>query len=170
MRLALPLLLATALAAATPASAEIRTDHDPGARFTGRTTFAWQDSKGLAQFREDEPFLEKAVQAALRKELESKGLRLVESGDADLLVTYRETTKERMSVLEDPDFLPRRSWCPDVHVQHYDEVTYIIDVSDGATKELMWRGWVSEPQAAPERMKQQAARLIAKLMKRYPPG
>lgn len=170
MRFATPLLAAVVAVAAATASADIRSDHDPEARFTGRATFAWQDSPGLAQFREDEPFLEKSVQAALRRELESKGLRLVEPPDADLLVTYRVTTKERMNVREDLDHLARPSWCHDVHVRQYDEVTYIVDVSDGATKQLMWRGWASEPQAAPDRLKQQAARLIAKLMKRYPPG
>lgn len=167
-----PALLAIAsLAIALPAAARVRVEHDPEARFDGRATFAWKQTEGLAKFREDEPFLDKHLRAAITRELTAKGLRLVEgSGPADLLVAYRAAVRQRLDVVVDDDWFPRRSWWhDDVEIRSFDEITYTVDVADGATGEPMWRGSASEPEAAEGRVQRQVDRLMKRLFRRYPP-
>ena len=166
----LPLLLLLLLSTATAAAARVRIEHDPKADFTGRATFTWKATAGLAKFREDEPFLEKYLREAITRELQAKGLHFVEAAPADLLVSYRAVVRQRLEVVDDPDWFPRRPWWhDDLDVRSFDEVTYTVDVADGASGEPMWRGSAAEPEAAEGRAQRQIDRLMGRLFRKYPP-
>lgn len=163
------LAIVTLAVAAGSAGARVRVESDPDARFEGRTTFAFKGGDAAAKFREDEPFLDKDLRRVITEQLQAKGLRLVE-GQADLLVAYGATTQQRLDVREDPCFHPRRWWCDDdIEIRSYDEITYTVNVHDGPSGELMWRGRASEPEAREGRVTRQVERLVKKLLTRYPP-
>lgn len=166
------------LLGATSLRAEIRVERDPEADFSGRTSWAWHETAASTRLREQEPFLEKHLRAAVTAGLAEEGLSPVdldpaagsEGKSASLLVSIDGVLRQRLAVSEQPDWHPRLGWWDeDTHVRSYDELSVTIDLRDGATQVILWRGKASEPQAAEGRTQRQVERMVKRLLNRYPP-
>lgn len=75
-----------ALAVASCAPYQVRTDYDEEISFTAFRTFAWMDS-AARQDDERNPFLERRIRRAVELVMRERGLTMASASDADLLVT-----------------------------------------------------------------------------------
>ena len=130
-------------------------EQDSTARFTGYRTYAWvaPDTSGpVSNPILDSQILEGRIQRAVAADLKQRGYTpAADPAQADFLVTYHTTSQEKV---EDSgvgfgfgivDAFPHGFGTVMVAppVQTREEGTLMLDVIDGKTKRLVWRGWTS---------------------------
>ncbi len=128
---------------------EITSDFDPSAKFGAYKTFAWEPKpqKITGNPRLDNPLLEKRVKAAVEKELIAKGFSLVSDAEPDFFLAYHVALDEKVSVSSMNNYYgyaPGWGWnyayAGGVDVYQYEQGALMIDIIDGATHQLVWRG------------------------------
>lgn len=145
--LALALLLLTACASRPPH------EFDESASFAQYATFAWlppthsKEDVSISHPVLDSPLLAGRVKQAVTSKLREKGFQPVEA-DPDFFVTYHTAQGEReyrgsYLQLGFGRFGPRlgSAIAVDMWPRSFKEGTLIIDIVDGGTGELVWRGW-----------------------------
>jgi hypothetical protein len=156
MRRVLTLISITSIAALAagcltlmPVSSHVQ----PGVNFTHYRTYAWGPADALPVTDErlrDNPFFVDDVHGAIDTELARRGLVGVTSERADLLVHYHAAVTGRVEV--DPRELPNGpGQSPPMSdcfgdkciptVTGYEAGTLVIDITETATRRLIWRGW-----------------------------
>jgi hypothetical protein len=121
-------------------STQVRTDHDPNARFSRYRTFALSQgqvvNEGLIDQRDT--LIKDRINSALKDELTQKGLEPTNL-NPDLIVTYTagaRTMDELTSYWGDTyAYTPM----PYQWATEYREGTLVIDVIDANTNKLVWR-------------------------------
>ena len=156
----------------------VMTDHDPSADFGALHTYAWRTGPqtGVGDPRFDSPLIDKRVRAAVDRMLASKGYRMAAPGSsADFVVGYEAVIREKTSVQTINRWSGYRAggWGgSQTYTYDYDEGTLLIDVSNPATKELLWRGsatGVVDPQASPEKREQRINDAVERMLADFPP-
>ena len=215
---------AVAMALASCAPYQVRTDYDESVSFSTKRTFSWMDSTRTRSRdeRETNPFLERRVKRAVESVMAERGLSLVDASRADVLVTafiiepepyQRRTTRGSFAVgtLCGPSvsiwfgprypygFSRRRSpwtfsgpfwmspwgyacsyrigygygWFPIYEPPGRRLAgTLVIDVLDGETHELLWRGTAEGALIDPRRSDQsqeEIDRIVREVLTRFPP-
>ena len=141
MSVALVATLAAACAVAITAGA----DFEPDADFTGYTSFRWDepDARPTGDPRlESNPFFSERLHDAIQRELEMRGILLDGSGPA-LEVHHHATVRDRVEVY-DVDLAAGYAQPvdrPGTRVIQYEEGTFLVDIADARTREVVWRGW-----------------------------
>jgi hypothetical protein len=161
-------------------SVTVKTDYDREYDFATFKTYRWAADKEINPNDQlaKAPLIYKRVQNAIDKELQAKGMKMVESGDADLVIVAHAGTKERMQVHNtgghyggwyDPYWGP---YGGTTQVSYYEEGTLVIDLVAWEKKELAWRGMgtailkdIDDPEAVTEYINN----WVAKILKEYPP-
>jgi hypothetical protein len=175
------------------AAVQIDSEYDKSADFTRLKTFRWVDGPpvGIGDPRVDDTVLQARVHLAVNRELEVKGLRRVDSGDADVLVNYYVSVEEKMTgerVNDKYGYSPGDGWtqgarqgwswglgaydAPSVPTTYYEEGSVIIDLVDPATKRLIWRGsarTVVDLDNDDEVRRQRLNEAIQRIFTQYPP-
>ncbi|HKK18362.1 MAG TPA: DUF4136 domain-containing protein, partial [Opitutales bacterium] len=120
------------------------------------------------------PIVDRRIERAIHRELTAKGFEPV-SADPDFRVTFNTVTKTRTEI---NDFGPppfrrypyygyggRR-----LHVDEYEEGTFLIDIIDSASKQLVWRGayvkrlgWSAPDEA-------EVQKIVSSILVGFPPG
>lgn len=132
----------------------------------------------------ENPLVYKRVQAAVNKQLRTKGYRLGGSKTADFIVYAHAGVKKRktyhhsfgVSVPFGPYMWYRPWWGPYggyTYVSYYDEGSLVIDIIDARTKDLVWRGVatrVVRDYRTPEDMQRDINEAVAKILETFPPG
>ena len=149
-------LLGAALVVAGCASGpRVRAERDPGVDFSRYRTFAFADPLGTDRAGY-ETLVSGYLKAATQRELEARGLRLVEA-DPQLLVNFNGRLNEKLRTTTMPSssisFAYGRggyysyrtglytTWpLYDTQVQSYTEGTLNIDVIDAERKQMIWEG------------------------------
>jgi hypothetical protein len=119
---------------------KVKVSSDPACDFSKYKTYAW-DKGTLAN-----PIIQQYIVAAVDKEMAAKGLRKVEN-DADLMLTTLTATESDLTVTNP-------SWAPGLNsiatgipsssqAWAVTKGTLMIDMSDGKTKNGVWRGIAS---------------------------
>ena len=161
-------------------SVTVKTDYDREYDFAKFKTYRWANEKEINANDElaKAPLIYKRVQDAVDKELLAKGLKLVETGDVDLVVVAHAGIKERMQVHNtgghhggwyDPYWGP---YGGTTHVSHYEEGTLVLDIVAWEKKELAWRGMgttILKDIDDPEQVTEYVNNWVAKILKEYPP-
>ncbi len=155
----IPLLLA--VTAALPA---VKVESYEEAGFDEFATYAW--IQGTPARREG---LEQAIRTAVELELESRGLQQVDQG-ADLLVATH-ASREGTAGLDPKAFVyggaPWKGWTDHGPI----EGALLVDLVDGKSKQLLWRGLsTSKVPASTVKAEKKAVKLIRKMFREYPPG
>ncbi len=160
-------LLATAglLACAT-----VRTtvDFDPAADFSRYRTYRWIAAKEPIE----NEIVQKRLEAAIDRQLLAKGLT---PGDpADLLVSiHARLTRETVFRTTGWGYF-RGPWRGDIVETHPEEIpigTLVVDLVDGRSNTLVWRGVarrVLDPEATPEQRARNADETASRLFADYP--
>jgi hypothetical protein len=180
----------SALAALGCASTlHVRTDYDPAVNFKQYSTYSWHDGTPAK-----DPFTDKKILAAVDAQLAKKGLRKVDTG-GDLVVTYHAQSGQHvdLNTVYTTDSWGPYGWGRYGPYGRYwygrpwgysgygvttarttaDTVTtgtVIIDLLDGKTHQLVWRGIGSdELNGDPKDLDASINAGAEKLFKDYPP-
>jgi Domain of unknown function (DUF4136) len=167
------------LALGSALAQDVRYNFDRQADFSKFKTYKWVPLKDAAPLDE---LVEKQIVQALDQQLEQKGLKKVDSDDADLYIGYQ------VSVKEETEFTTYSTWGSgpgwyggwygprsSVTTAETSVVkigTLVLDVFDSAHHDLIWRGEVSktiDSKAKPDKQTKNLNKAVAKLLKNYPP-
>lgn len=178
---------AAALTLAACAGTRVATDYDPEASFQSLETFAWLEptSADVEDPLLDSALLTRKVASSVARTLLERGYSRTDSAaDADFLVTYHTSSREK---LRDRGGLSvgiglGRGWYPGYRgsvflgdhyfprIESYQEGALIIDVLDGRTRELIWRGWIKSPVDARNYTNEAIDAAVREILDRFPPG
>ncbi|HEV7165385.1 MAG TPA: DUF4136 domain-containing protein [Gammaproteobacteria bacterium] len=131
-------------------------EQDSAAQFTGYHSYAWVSPSLAGPVRDpilDSQILEDRVQRAVAADLKTRGyLAAPAAGSADFLVTYHTVSKQKIESggagmgFGFVDAFPRGFGGAVIMappVESREEGTLMLDVIDGKSKRLVWRGWTS---------------------------
>ena len=152
------------------AAQSIQTDFDRAFDFSKLKTFAF-----VSQARRPNdplavnPINERRVHAAIDSQLVARGYVEDTSGQPDFLVADHAATRNRVN-LQEWGYGPGRWGNRRIDVNEYTEGTLVIDVVDGASKQLVWRGSASgtiAPKEADKKIKKAVAKLVGPIRQRH---
>lgn len=146
---------------------DVNTDYDHDVDFSKYKTFAWVASKSPT-----EGFADKRIKQAVEQQLKGKGLQPSAGATPDLYIVYKVGVKQSTSAPE-PDF----HYNPDRLDDHSSsaqvvslEGKLVVDLVDGARKELVWRGTaVAEVSEESAKNKEKIEKAVNKMFKKFPP-
>ena len=151
-------------------------DYTPDVNFNAYSSFTWDepDARPIGDPRlENNPFFDERLHAAIEREFADRGIRPGAEGPA-LVIHHHATVREQVDVYE----LDRAAgyemdqYGPGTQVIQYEVGTFLVDVADARTKDLIWRGWarldVGEALADPATMERQINEAIGKMFEEFP--
>ncbi len=150
---------------------------DPSADFSRLTTFDWGPADALpaGDPRLDaNGFFQDHMQGAVERQMLLKGYeRAGEQQAVDLRIHFHAVIRQRLNV---DDIDARRGYCSGRDcggsVSEFEEGTLIVDVMDGRTNRLVWRGWaqqaVGDALENQDRLAQRIDRAVTGLMAALP--
>lgn len=145
-------ILALSLAACSP---RIYVEQEAGARFSGYHSYAWVNPPPGPVHDPilDSQILETRVQRAVEADLKARGFEpAADAASADFLVTYHTLSRQKIDSSGSSfsfgivDAFPRGFGTVVVggpQVESREEGTLMLDVIDGKSKRLAWRGWTT---------------------------
>lgn len=169
--------LALSLAGCAP---RIYTEQDDQASFGGFHSYAWlapTPGKNVKDPILDSQILEGRVHRAVTAELKNRGFdEVAADANPDFVVTYHTSSKEKIESTGPSfsfgfvDAFPRGFGAVAVpvggDVQSREEGTLMLDVIDGKSKRLVWRGWtkgwVSQDSYTDEAVRSAVQQILAK--------
>ena len=160
-------IVCAALCALSCSGVTVGYDYDTGVDFSGFKSYAWQE---IARTIEMNDLVVKRVQAAVNRELQTKGFRL--SPDRpDFCITMHVRTRQRVAVTDWGG--PYRWWgYGGIDAREYEEGVLIIDFLDARNDELVWRGiatGVVDPDLDPVRRTAEINNAVARILEKFPP-
>jgi Domain of unknown function (DUF4136) len=177
-------IMTTAVTSALAQKVNVEYDHQ--ATFTSYHTYRWGKNKGqLPDAGEDSQ-----VKSAIDQQLQAKGLRLVNSKPADLVVTYQATVDSQgqqvNTYLDDDDLGLGPGWgwgggwgwgwgdfgptYATSTISNLKNGDLLIDMVDPAKKKIVFRAYSSGTfQTNPIKEDQQMAKAVDKIFKQFPP-
>jgi hypothetical protein len=174
MKLAMPAaVLFTAACATVPMRAG--SDFEPGFDFTQYTSYAWAepDDRPIGDPRlENNPFFVHRLHSAIHWELATRGIEYEPEGPS-LTVHHHAVVREQVEVYEaEPTAGVSTEYGADTEVFQYEEGTFLVDIADTQTGEVIWRGWarldLSTALDNPQEMRDQIDRAIGKMFETFP--
>ena len=138
-------------------------------------TFRWAPANDRATGDprlDNNPFFHRSVQTAVDNELAKRGFEKTTSETADLVVEYYAKVTQRVERGGAADLVYRS--CTDCKPYVYDSGSLMIDLVDGRTRALLWRGWaegdigglIDNQSSLEERVGQAVARILERLPRR----
>jgi len=160
-------------------------DYKPSITFTEMKTFAWKHAKQrkTGDVRIDSPFNDERIRAAVDKALTEKGY-ILSSERPDVYVSYDYSIRSKIASTSNGPVIGfgfgtggRNSAMgfgvsTGNDVGQYDEGQLVIDLTDGITDDLLWRGTSTsrvDIQAAPERTSLLFYKMVEKNLAQFPP-
>lgn len=165
--------------------AQVKSDYDKNADFTGYKTYSfegWQKDSD----KQLNDFDKKRILDALKSEFDARGMTLVTSG-ADAAIALYVVLDKKTSTTAYTDFMgglgygPRMGWGMGVggmgmgsatttySDNDYTEGTLVVDMYDASGKKLIWQGTsTSVVNEKPEKRDKTIPKQIGKLMKQFP--
>ena len=119
-------------------------DIEPGYDFTGYTSYVWDepDARPTGDPRlDDNPFFMHRLHAAIHWELATRGIAY-DPEDPALKVHHHASVRDRVDVYEaDVGAGYTSEYGQGTQVIQYEEGTFLVDIADARTNEIVWRGW-----------------------------
>jgi len=164
---------AVSLIAATAWSAQqVQTDFDHQANFTQYKTYSWQEIKP------GDSLWDSRIRNAVDAQFEAKGLSQVADG-GDITIVAIKTSQTQRTLQTFYDGLGG-GWRwrgfggfgeSTTTEQDYKEGTLVIDLYDGKTRQLIWRGSTESVLSdKAEKNEKNLDKGVAKMFKNFPPG
>jgi len=162
-------------------SVSIDSDFDHTVDFSRYKTFAWFDHTG-AEHQPQRPnrIVDTRIHRAVAADLISKGFTQTAPEKADFLITYFTSTEKKLQVYHSGygyGYGPWGGWwgpygyggMPMTHISQYDVGTLIIDIIDGGSHDLVWRGMIQKALSGNEGSEQKVHDFIADVLEAFPP-
>lgn len=184
MKKTLALLAAGILLAACESGPKIRANTDAGANLSSYKTYTWFSQMGTDRGGVSTP-LTSYFKESVRREMDARGYKFVEGGDADLMVNFSTNSKENVDIRSTPvsmgvgygGYYGYRGgmyggWATtsDVETVRYRVGTANIDVVDAKLKKLVWEG-IAEGKLTDKAMKDPRATVslvVTEIFKQFP--
>ncbi|MCP4466466.1 MAG: DUF4136 domain-containing protein [Halieaceae bacterium] len=179
----LTLVLLASLAACS--GIPVSTDYDTSQNFSQLKTYAWikPKKKLLIDPLVDNDLMDNRIHRAVEQRLAAQGFQKA-TGDegADFFVSYYVSAQEKISVSSfQSSYGYYPCWGPcygpaysnDVWIRQYTEGTFMIDIIDPASDQLMWRGIADRrlsPSATPQECDLMVDSIVDAILSRFPPG
>lgn len=173
-------LLATMSAiVAACATLTAHSDFDSATDFSAYRTFAMvepaaDDIAAPSQDIVDSPLIERRVADALRRGLSAQGLLEVAAEAADLRVAFSIGSRRAVEITTYPDGPWPRRWRTDhwerVSARIYTEGVLVVDLIDAGTRQLVWRGWVTDAVSSRSDIDAEVRRAVAAILAQFPPS
>ncbi len=169
LRISIIFLFATTLP--TTVLASVTVDFDKSADFSKYESFAWK--KGTPA---KDALMEKRIRDAVEQELQANGLTQVETAPDLYVVTHASSKTERHVQVDNLGYAGygRRGWYPhgptSVNVYEIPIGTLMVDLVDGKTNELVWRGLAEKTLSdKPQKVAKLIYKVVKKMFKKFPP-
>jgi len=177
----LALLAAALVLTACESGPKIRANSDPAANFASYKTYAFMDKLGTDRGGVATP-LTSYFKESVRREMDARGFRYLEGGDADLLVNFSANAQEKVDVRSTPapvygGYYGYRAgvyggWYggTDVDTVRYKVGTANVDLVDARRKQLVWEG-IAEGKLSDKVMKDPrgaVSLVVAEMFKQFP--
>ena len=160
-------VLLAALFLSFPGTASAQTvavDYDRGVDFSKFKSYSWGESQPTQN-----PLVDKRIVTAIDGELASKGWTR-DTTAPGAIVVYQAALKEDRQLVGWSSG-PRWSGMGTVRTEKILTGQMVVDVYDAATKQLIWRGIVSDAVSdKPETNEKRLQAAVTKLFKRFPPS
>ena len=150
-------------------------DYDRNRDLAVYTSYRWEEPSenptGDPRL-DDNPFFIHRLHAAIHWELATRGIGYEAEGP-EITVHHHATVRDRVDVYEsDPQSGYRSEYGEGTQVLQYEEATFLVDIADARTNDVIWRGWASldlrRALEDPESMRQQIDEAIAKMFESFP--
>ena len=190
-RLRVSLGMVAVFASAGCATLQVERDYDREVSFEELETYTLIEQAGtsIGHPAVSSPLVDRRIRAAIERELDAMGFRQATSGDADFKIAAHVVAEERVDVATFDrygysNYGYRRFGHPLYYgyggpgiitrdyVREYVEGTLILDIIDGDTNELIWRGWSSKALAhepRPEKVDEYVFEAVGKILEGFPP-
>lgn len=153
-------------------SGNVKVDYDHTVYFLKYRTFSFADVKT------DNPFFEKRIEDAVTHDLQAKGLQLVPSdGDLQLTAVGAVQNRQFYQTFYNPRFgyywwgwpgYP--GYATTTRRVHYQVGTLVLDMYDGHSRHLVWRGIAANGvTASPRENTKRLYQAINDMLKHFPP-
>ena len=175
---ALSLCLVMALAACAP---RVYVEQDNSVKLNGLRTFAWVSPPigPVSNPILDSQILEERVQRAVVADLTARGFTQVAADQSpDFTVTYHTVSKEKLESSGASFAIGFGGYYPygfgnvvvpvGPNVQSRDQGTLMLDVIDGRSKRLVWRGWTKDWISQDNYSEQAVAGDVHKILAKFP--
>lgn len=169
----------TLIVAGCSSGITVNHDFEPDADFSHYKTYAWIDQPAstmgnAANAGRSNALLDQRIKQAVNDQLAKEGFTVNDSAP-DVLMAYHTGVENKVDVTDWGYTYgsyyygyPRR----DVTVTSYEQGTLIVDMIDGHTKELVWRGSAQATllqNPTPEKIQQRLNEAVGKMFQYYPP-
>jgi hypothetical protein len=177
------MIVLCAFLAGCGSSISINYDFDQSASFADYKTFQWMaaplpqggTSANVAQQRNS--LLEGRIKNAVVDQLTAKGMNAA-SSDPDVYVTYHVGAQDKVDIQSYGYGYGHGRYGGvygggGIDTYNYTEGTLIIDIVDGVSKELAWRGTaqgVIDDNPSPEKLTENINNVVARILTNYPPS
>jgi Domain of unknown function (DUF4136) len=161
-------------AAGTLKAQKVITDHDPNVDFSKYKTFMWIKPPHVRL----DPLMDQRLVDDINAALAAKGWQLVTEG-ADVGIAAHMATRQRHTLETFYDgFGGGWGWhywggglgIATTHVDTYTVGTLVVDMFDGRTKQLIWRGIATDTLSEkPDKDAEKIQKAVDKLFKTFPP-
>jgi hypothetical protein len=153
-------------------------DFEPGYDFAKYSSYTWDEPDGrpTGDPRLDEnPFFVHRLHAAIHWELATRGIHYGRTGGlgAALTVHHHASVRDRVEVFEaDREARYDSEYGEGTQVLQYEEATFLVDLADARTNEIVWRGWarldLGRALSDPDVMRDQIDEAIRKMFESFP--
>jgi hypothetical protein len=170
--------LVLALAACAP---RVYVESDSTANFSGLRTFAWVSPPigPVSNPILDSQILEDRVRRAVVADLTARGFTQVAANQSpDFTITYHTVSKQKLESSGASFAIGFGSFYPygfsnvlvpvDTNVQSRDQGTLMLDIIDGRSKRLVWRGWTKDWISQENYSAQAVAQDVNKILAKFP--
>ncbi|MFQ5642315.1 MAG: DUF4136 domain-containing protein [Thiogranum sp.] len=175
------LLLLTACTTLT-----VRTDYETGYDFSTLQTYAWLEGKPPSNdIRINNSLIINRVVNAVNNSLQAKGYKLVDKDEADFYVNWLGGIEDKIRIETidtyygylgyGSDSWGYRGYWPGyirTYTYEYQQGTLIIDIADGRSKQLIWRGTGQdylEEKENPEEITAAINHTVSEILAAFPP-
>jgi hypothetical protein len=143
---------------------------DTGIDFSRYRTYAWESTAAWTgdPRLDNNPFFHDYLKSAVDAQLLARRIERSSYGMADMAIRYHASTTQQLSV---SDGEAGNRPCAECRLQVYDAGTIVIDIVDGRTNRLLWRGWaeggidgvIDSQTLMEQRIDEAVARILEKL-------
>lgn len=174
----IPGLLVLSLAACAP---RVLVEQDSNISFTGFHRFAWVTPPAgpVTNPIIDSQILEQRVQRAVTATLKARGyVEISPQEHPDFLVTYHTSTRQvqdtestfSFGIVDAFPYSIAGVMVPVGSTTSHEEGTLMLDVIDGKSKRLVWRGWTTGWVTQQNYSEQAVDQAVREILARFPPS
>ncbi len=161
---------------------QVSQDYEQGYDFSGYKTFTWKHNDDNEYGISDNHLMDKRIRTAIVSAFSAKQYTRIDSGKPDFYISYHMTVEQVISSsnVSGGFSIGRSSYgryggigvSTGSQVRAYDQGTLLIDVTDAAKDELIWRGISTQAVSEhtnPEDSTQMVNETVEKMLAQFPP-